>query len=194
MKNTKALSSLVGFFSLLLCMACKHKMSPKEYLQEIETNAHLNQVKVFDDIEFKLMYRPDRYYTYKSGKVASPDTSEASSHSFVLSVKDLKDHQEVLRRFTSDNDKYAQLVSYCSFTAEKDFRMIEDKDTTRPVFYHFERFNNISPTINFDLGFKGKSKSTDLVFVYNDQLLGVGRIYFTFKRAELNKINQIVVE
>lgn len=169
-------------------------MSPKEYLKEIETNAHLNQVKVFDDIEFKLMYRPDRYYRCKAGQKAKLDSTEQNNYSFILSVKDLKDHQEVLRRFSEDNDQYGQMVNYCSFTAEKDFRMIEGKDTSKPIFYHFERFNNISPTINFDLGFKAKGKDSDIVLVYNDQLLGIGRIYFTIKREELNKVDHIVIE
>ncbi len=195
MKSTRELAKIILLFVALVSAACTKKLSSVEYVQEVERNEHLNQTKVFDEIEFKLMYRPDRYYSYKHNKPYKAEEGKKKSYAFVMSVKDLKSHQEVLRRLTSAQEEYGQIVNYLSFEGEKDFWMVQGTDTLKNVFYHFERFNNISPTINFDLGFENNNAGKgDLVVVYDEPLFGVGRIHFTFKKEELDKVDHLVVE
>ncbi len=173
-------------------------LNTKEYTAWIENPDHgASFTKKINDFEFAVLYKPIDYIAAIESK-----NRNISKDSILKRRKDLKGYQYYtfrIRSFkdneffrtgmTSENEYYERLEYFVS-NAQSDIKLIEGKDTIACAVYHFERNYGISPYNNIVLSFEEKDSlnTNDKVFIYDDKMLGVGKIAVKIKADGLNDL------
>jgi len=77
----------------------------------------------------------------------------AKQSSFLLELKVLGYHDEMLKYEMGNLDQYYQRIEYYSFNVNEDIRLITNSDTIVCSQHHFERTYGLAPTIRLNLQF-----------------------------------------
>lgn len=191
------------FIMLMLCLntACSTKqvLGPKEYLSWIASNdAAINSTKDIGNYTIAIKYLPQDYLTLKEfetpytniDKKKFDETSKkfAGHHYFLMRITDSKTGQSVLRSNGADYGKYAERLNYFAFNAQNDFKLVDGIDTIDCVLHHFENNYSLSPINDITIVFPKKTIDNNMVFIWNDPVLGLGTIKFAFDKEDLKTI------
>lgn len=191
---------LSSFTVLMFITACnkKENLSADEYLEFVQNDKNgLTADKLVDDFEFSVLYKPVEYVVALEcrNKNISVDSiqnriKKLKGHQYyTLRIRSLKDDEFIKTGLSSENEYYSRLEYMVSF-AQMDMKLVEGKDTLPCVSYHFERNYGVSPVTNIVMAFEeiDTTFKNDKIFIYDDKILGVGKVALKFEAKDLKNI------
>lgn len=187
------------------------KFLASDYLGWIENeNNGMRVEKKIGDFTFSALYKPALYLAIKELKENSINKKNVEQkieeykglQYFTFRIAAENQQQELLKVGITSPEDYYSRIEYFSFNMQKDFKLIDGKDTLPCVLFHFERVYGLAPNATFVLGFPlTKEEQTDdkkiicpdKTIGFNDQVFGSGNIYMTIKSENLNRIPEIIL-
>ncbi len=186
--------------ALLASCSGPEKLDPRGYLEWIGASENgLKKEKEFDEVTIGLLYQPAEYQALKerwNGTASDLDTSNWS-----LRVGGLNEQLNFHFRIKSnsqvhplelegDRDPYFDRLQYYLTSAQRDFILVVDQqDTLECKLYHYERNYGTAPIMDMQVTFERPAQwGEELQFIYNDPLLGIGKINFTYSQDEITTI------
>lgn len=193
---------IIFFWSSMMLLSCTQKeLNVKDYLAWV--NNPENGLKVSKEIkEYKieLFYKPVEYIAINEQKTTEIDTAL-----FFQRIKEIKDFQyytlkieslkgtEMMRTNISSEHEYSQRLQYFSDLVQYDLLLEENNDTLTCQLFHFERNYGVAPYNNIVLGFPKPTQENAKTLVFNDQLLGIGKIKLKIEKENIDNIPNIIL-
>ncbi|MBS1635848.1 MAG: hypothetical protein JST26_07975 [Bacteroidetes bacterium] len=189
---------------MLVLVGCQRaSLSPAEYMAWVEDKDNgMIANKDLDDFEYSLLYKPLDYVLAKeeSSGILKKEQIEQRRNElgamqyFTLKIT-AKNAKELLRAGITSEDQYYQRLEYFMSYMQNDTYLIEGKDTLPCLLFHFERNYGLAPYNTFVLGYAGskeKQITNDKVFVYDDKILGTGKVMMTVQAKDIEKAPNII--
>jgi hypothetical protein len=189
------------------CSDKKTECGPDEYINWINNpENHMISEYRSDSFTFSLQYRPAPYLALIEAGTSGISKEELneiekgfSHHTQFLFQVSLSDGQrDWLQAGAKKFNDIEEQIKYLSFSMQKDFQLVTEKDTIDCSMFHFERDYGIRPNGTFLLGFPFTVNSTDsndivnisksLKVIYNDSAFEDETVEFNFSSKDLNKI------
>jgi hypothetical protein len=176
---------LLVFFSF----SCSN-MSLLEYKNWVESD--LKEVKKVDGLVFSVQFKPALYMAMLEmrgfenvSKLDSISKTFNDQVDFNFVVENVKSNDEPLR-YEVDYSEYQKRVAYTLSGFERDFYIINGKQTVPCSFAHYEPTYNIGAKNVFVLSFGLKlDVNQDLQLVYEDKVFNKGVLKFFWSSSEL---------
>ena len=195
---------IVGFMiNAVFIIGCSKpsNLNTKDYAAWIENPANgVCITKKISDFEFAVLYKPIEYVVAMESKnkniskdsILKRRENLKGYQYFTFRIRSLKDNEFLKTGMTSQNEYYERLEYFVS-NAQNDIKLVEEKDTIPCALYHFERNYGISPYSSIVLSFEEKDNSNtkDKVFIYEDKVLGIGKIAIKIKGSELSDLPKL---
>lgn len=183
-------------FCVSIISSCGPKKIPlNEYMAYIENVENGYKVKnETDKIEMTVQFRPPEYKIIKSFGWNEIDYQTHQTLmqeydnglEFLFTIRP-KENIDLLKVDFSSMDSRNR-IKYLSSDAQKDFKLINGKDTLNCDMYHFERLYNLDSRIQFLIGFSKPEKVRDLQLIYSDKCWGFEIQRFSFDSKKINNI------
>lgn len=202
------LNGIGCLLSVLLLTSCgKETLAPKEYVNFIRSEkSGLLVSKTIDGFEFSLLYKPCEYIALMQdkdeniSKIALDEKIKLMQgmQYYTFTIK-TESGQELMREGISAENEYYERLDYIVSYMQNDLSLIDGKDTLPCALFHYERNYNVAPQNNFVLGFEkpksttgeGANNATDKTLVFNDQILGIGKLMLTINSSAIQNIPQL---
>jgi hypothetical protein len=151
-----------------------------------------------EEVEVSVQYRPAEYMALvEMGGNAEPamfdeltDKYKGTAY-FSVSIKKLTGDGDVLQSSENDRGKYYDRLKYFSEDIKNDVYVLAGHDTVPCVLNHLERTYKLTPYTNmlfaFEVGKENITKNEQLVFVYDDRALNMGKQSFKISTATIKK-------
>ena len=177
----------------------KDELSPVEYAAWVENESNgLKVKKNISDYEFTLLYKPLDYVVVremKSEELKKKLLDERKKELegmqyYTLKIKS-NTSNDLMKTGISSEDEYYQRLEYFMSPAQDDISLIDGRDTLPCLLYHFERNYGLAPFNNIVLGFaktEDKKEQKDKTLIYDDQVLGTGKIQITIKGNDIEQL------
>lgn len=178
------------------------QVTVQEYLMWCaDKNNKLNKSKDIADLRFDLSYMPapcmaylelrTETYNFLKFQEACNHYSDMSYFNFKLEIID--GTGELLKYKLQSPSQYDQRVKYMSFDMQKDFCLVQGKDTLFPGLFHFERIFEVAPYSTVMVAFDNKqfNKESEFTIIYNDKLFEKGFVKFNYKNKQLINLPNI---
>lgn len=200
-------------FFLWMLMACSCSNSPTLEPDELKSwvmnpdNGMLKEKEIYP-FRLSLLYKPAAYVVLHELK-ASPGTEEfqhlikeqSAYYHFTLRIDSKDRKEEFLKTGIKNNGEYYERLQYFTGLIQKDVSIVIGNDTLPCVFAHLERLYHMASYGDLHLVFpvskKDNKNSNNMVgslsFVYEDYILGVGPLKFTYDTETINRIPQIKI-
>lgn len=192
--------------SILLLTSCGREiLAPKEYVNFIRSEkSGLLVSKTIDGFEFSLLYKPCEYIALMQDKDESMSKAALDEkikpmegmQYYTFTIK-TESGQELMREGINAENEYYERLDYIVSYMQNDLTLIDGKDTLPCTLFHYERNYNVAPQNNFVLGFEkpkaaaGANAATDKTLVFNDQILGIGKLMLTINSSAIQNIPQL---
>lgn len=165
---------------LLLVGCSKKKMSAEQYEHYIRsTESGLVRSAGQGELLMTLQYQP----------------GSTSEHRFFLFFSDVNKARSATALAGNDLEAKTMLYQYFDIEAASQIRLIQDGDTLLPRHYHYERTYDLAPYDCISMSFPAKEDSRgDLIFYFNENILGFGPQRWTFNLHDIERANQIEIE
>ena len=100
-----------------------------------------------------------------------------------IQLKDAKvgSNAGLLNHLTGDYVSYETYFKDLAFTANEHVELVINGDTLLPLIYHFEPTYELAKSVRLIFGFPKKNNSDEMTFIFDDELIGYGRLKFIFK-------------
>jgi hypothetical protein len=185
---------------LIICMltSCKKKeLECNEFIRWIENEDNgLRVTKKIDDYNFTLQYKPFEYIFLLENKSLKPslvDFNARKNEMGGMQYYTLRISSESTRELMNvgnqqETDYYGKLEYFTSFMND-DICLVQNGDTLPCLLFHFERNYGLSPNNDFVLGFESGAKQVEggeRTIIYNDQVLGTGKVKFSISNQDIN--------
>jgi hypothetical protein len=191
---------IVIFWSSIMLLSCTQKeVTVGEYLNWVKNPENgLVVSKEFENYKISLFYKPVEFIAINEQRTTSIDTTV-----FFNRLKQLEEFQyytlkiesltgeDVLKTNISTEQEYFDRLYYFTDVLEYDLMLEENKDTLSCQLCHFERNYGVAPYNNIDLGFTSSEIQTDKTLVFNDQVLGLGKIKLKIAKKDIDNIPKI---
>ena len=94
---------------------------------------------------------------------------------------------DLLKALSTDHASYEEILKYCAFGIEKDFKLVSNNGDTIPCSYcHFERTYGLSPGLSFQTAFKRPAGNfDDVTVILDDKIFDHGNVKFYFTQDAL---------
>lgn len=200
-------------FFLLMLLVCSCSNSPTVEPDELKNwvmnpdNGLLKEKEIYP-FRISLLYKPAPFVVLHELKIA-PEAKEfqqlvkeqSAYYHFTLRIDSKDRKEEFLKAGIKNNGEYYERLQYFTGLIQKDVSIITDNDTLPCVFAHLERLYHMASYGDIHLVFpvskKDNKNSTDMVgslsFIYEDYILGVGPLKFTYDTETINQIPQIKI-
>lgn len=191
----------VLFISVFILISCEknRNLELDEYVKHIENidNGFCVE-KEIDELNFKLIYKPIDYvlsYELRNGSLSKDSVNVRKVglkgyQYFTLQIRSKKDN-EILKSGIQNENEYFERLEYFMSAAQDDLFLIDGLDTLPCLVYHFERNYGLAPTNNMLLAFEEKKNSqqiNDKKILFDEKVLGVGKILISIKANDLEKL------
>jgi hypothetical protein len=202
MKNITAIVNNITILLILTLMGCgKQTLPPDEFIAWVENSSHgLSVKKEFKDVEFQVLFKPAQYIVAKelaNGGIAKQDVPQRlkdleGMQYFTLRIK-ATDSDELLSANAVNEEQYNQRLEYFMDAIQSDISLIDGKDTLPCALSHYERTYGLAPYNNFVLAFskpktKGNDNITSKIIVFNDKIMGTGKVMLKIESKDLNNV------
>lgn len=191
---------IIFFWSSMMLLSCTQKeLSVKDYLAWVNNPENgLKVSKEIKDYKIELFYKPAEYIAINEQKTTEIDTAL-----FFQRIKEIKDFQyytlkieslkgtEMMRTNIASEHEYSQRLQYFSDLVQYDLSLEENNDTLSCQLFHFERNYGVAPYNNIVLGFPKPTQENAKTLVFNDQILGIGKI--KLKIENIDNIPNIIL-
>jgi hypothetical protein len=170
----------------------------------------LTSEKKIDRFTFSAVYMPWEYIVARenNGKLNEQMLKKKVAEIndlqyYTFHIEDNQENEEVLMAEIDSKEEYYQRIQYFSFEMQNDLKLVDGEDTLDCVLFHFERNYGIKSKATFSLGFPLTAKekeekdenpeimNQDKVIIYDDHILGVGKLNIKIDQKNLNKIPEI---
>lgn len=200
-RNNIILFFLAINFAFTVACSKPSTLNAKEYVAWIENPDNgVCITKKINDFEFAILYKPVDYIVAMESKnkniskdsILKRKNSLKGYQYYTFRIRSFKDNEFFRTGMTSENEYYERLEYFVS-NAQNDITLVEGKDTIPCAVYHFERNYGISPYNNIVLSFEEKDSlnTADKVFIYEDKVLGLGKIAIKIKANELSELPKL---
>lgn len=193
---------IIFFFGSMMLFSCTQKeLSVKDYLAWVNNPENgLKVSKEIKDYKIELFYKPAEYIAINEQKTTEIDTAL-----FYQRIKEIKDFQyytlkieslkgtEMMRTNISSEHEYSQRLQYFSDLVQYDLSLEENNDTLSCQLFHFERNYGVAPYNNIVLGFPKPTQENAKTLVFNDQILGIGKIKLKIEKENIDNIPNIIL-
>ena len=141
------MKKVVYIFSIgFLLLACKSKLSPKEYVKTIRSEEMgLVQSSGNENFNFSVQYKPLEYIAVLEQRDNASEETVASRTKelkglqyYNIKIQSLKG-EDVLKSGIQEEKEYYNRLNYLSTFLKQDLYIIQGKDTLSPALYQFER-------------------------------------------------------
>lgn len=203
MRNTRVVQNkwlIIAMASCLLWACSPSQLDYKAYVQWVESDkSHLSAVKDLDDFEYTLIYKPLDYMVakeYLNGAITKEQIDSrrkeyGKMQYYTLKIK-AKSSNELLGANAGSEQEYYGRLEYFMSAMSSDLQLIDGKDTLPCLLYHYERNYGLAPYSSFVLGFdQGKTPAEDKVMVYDDHVLGSGKVMIKIKAEDIKQVPAI---
>lgn len=193
---------IIFFFGSMMLFSCAQKeLSVKDYLAWVNNPENgLKVSKEIKDYKIELFYKPAEYIAINEQKTTEIDTAL-----FYQRIKEIKDFQyytlkieslkgtEMMRTNIASEHEYSQRLQYFSDLVQYDLSLEENNDTLTCQLFHFERNYGVAPYNNIVLGFPKPTQENAKTLVFNDQMLGIGKIKLKIEKENIDNIPNIIL-
>lgn len=193
---------ILFFLCSTMLFSCTQKeLSVKDYLAWVNNPENgLKVSKEIKDYKIELFYKPAEYIAINEQKTTEIDTAL-----FYQRIKEIKDFQyytlkieslkgtEMMRTNISSEHEYSQRLQYFSDLVQYDLLLEENNDTLTCQLFHFERNYGVAPYNNIVLGFPKPTQENAKTLVFNDQILGIGKIKLKIEKENIDNIPNIIL-
>jgi hypothetical protein len=198
-------SNLLFLFVLIIFLtSCSKKnLETTDYVSWVENESNgLSVTKELDDIKYRLLYKPVDYVVakelinnaIKKNEVESRKKELGNMNYFTLRIESKKS-EELMRVNIKSEDEYYHRLEYFMGYMQDDIYLVDGTDTINPSLFHFERNYGLAPFNDFVLGFnKSNRDPQDLYFIYNDQVLGTGKISIKINKDDISNVPNIIMK
>ncbi len=202
MKNKYQFFFLIAGIALLFSCNNVDELKIPAYLDWVNdpTNG-LKVAKELNDYKFELFYKPVEFVAIKEQRKTDIDT--ALYHQRITELNGLQYYtlrietligQEMMRTGIGSEQDYSNRLQYFSDLAQYDMRLIDGSDTLSCVLFHFERNYGVAPYNNIVLGFpKTEGNTNSKTFIFDEQVLGVGRVNLKIANTDINNIPKVIL-
>jgi len=173
----------LGLLVFAVLFACKKQyfVSMPDTEKVYYTNDALVLRKEIGNYFFELKHAPDQ----------SSENDTQEHQSFILKIGVMKGN-DILSEGIGDESEYHTRLTYFDQEAQSDMKLVENGDTLSCLLYHFERNYGIAPFNNIVMTFpnaKDKTILNDKLFIFEDNILGLGTIKFKLEKEFLKKLS-----
>ena len=185
---------------MMLLPSCSQKeVTVSEYLNWVKNPENgLVVSKEFENYKISLFYKPVEFIAINEQKTTTIDTTVFFSRLkqlnefqyYTLKIESLTG-EDVLSTNISTEQEYFDRLYYFTDVLEYDLMLEENNDTLSCQLCHFERNYGVAPYNNIDLGFTSSEIQTDKTLVFNDQVLGLGKIKLKIAKKDIDNIPKI---
>lgn len=173
-------------------------LAPEDYLKWIADESHgLVQERAFDDLLFRLRYRPIEALALQQKGMAADSASLApaiaerrGAYYFDLRIWSLKE-QDVLSKGSEAPEDYHYKQYYFTSLVGDDLSLVLGRDTLHCALAHFERTYGTTPFNDLVMSFLDEATGPldkDIRFIYNDRAFGVGRVEFLIRKEDILRV------
>jgi len=159
--------------------------------------------KKIQDLEFQLMYKPVDYILaceIKNGALNAAAIDERRRELqgyqyYTFRIKAVGSN-ELLSEGNGNEQEYYSRLEYFTSYAQEDMMLVDGTDTLPCLLYHYERNFGLSPVTAITLSFENphKEQLQDKTFIYNDRILGLGKVSLMLKAEDLTGLPQLITE
>jgi hypothetical protein len=188
------------FLPALLFTGCAQRdvLEAHDYLKWFEQPDNgATASKEIGDFEFSILYKPVDYILAleSRGRVLPEEQLKKRKQElegfqyYTFRIKSNKDQEFFRTGMQAENDYYVRLEYFISM-AQDDICLVEGSDTLVCAVYHFERNYGVSPYSHIVLSFPEPDSlnSRDKVFIYNDKVLGTGKVIMKISADQLTDL------
>lgn len=182
----------------------KEKLTVTPYKNWLEKKGKevLQTEKKVEDYTFSALYRPVDYLAladmanepFDEQRFKKKKEQYEGLQYFTFKISAEGQNTELLKVNLKSKDDYYKRIEYFSFKMQNDLKLIENSDTLDCVLFHFERVYNIAPYALFTVAFPEGNTNTDKTIFYDDNILGVGRIFLKVKAENINAIPELTTK
>lgn len=193
---------LISTAAILFFGCGKKSLAPDDYKRWMvdENNGMVTQSTI-GDFTFSLYYLPLDWKIVSSGQPAISEEDFQNKKSemqgmeyFMLRVA-ASDDSDVFKKDTKDISEAYERMDYFDYGMQDDLSLLLESDTIPCVLYHAENSNHAYPFVNIMLGFNTNKhiseNNSDRVFIYNDKLLGLGKVTLVIRGKDLDSMPNI---
>lgn len=203
------MGTMTRYFLILVfigLVACNKKAVDAEtYIQFVNNpeNGLLKNIEV-GDFKIEVQLRPVEYVVIQelgAENLLKEDfetrVKDNNQEYFLLRIGSKDSKSDALSNGITAQNEYLERIGYLIANIDKDIYLIEGDDTLRCAMHHFERSYHLTSYHNILLVFdrsisKGK-KGQDQLFVYDDAILGIGKLNIKFESKAINNIPNILL-
>lgn len=182
---------------ILSCVAvvsCQKELTKNEY-QSFVVDPENGLRKDFEtkDFDISVMYEPAEYLQAKmsDNEIEPVSLSDIENYEHFQFRIRLKSGSNILMYNETSSKNEVTRINHFGFTAQDDFIIVSELDTSRCKLAHYSRNYNLSPTVDLTLAFDRIEKTSDWQFIYSDQQFDLGRIKFLFKQEDLEDLPKL---
>ncbi len=196
------LLNILGIICMLLMVSCKPKSVTTEELFAFVNNTDNGFIRSeqIGGYELTVIHQPaelkaalelqDTIPTDAGFKQLLEVKKETMDFIFRIGSKDQKG--DALEQGISNLAQYQDRLGYLASAIHHDFMLVNDKDTIPCILHHYERNFQMAHFHQVLLSFKRPENMSDEIrVIYNDRLLGTGKVQFVFKKERINNIPEI---
>lgn len=182
----------------LLSGCSRGPLAPRDYLKWLADEDHgLVQERSFDDLSLRLEYRPAEQMALQekgldatAAELAPAIAARKGAHYFNLRMRSLKT-SDLLTARAQDEDDYFRRQYYFSSLVENDLSLVIGEDTLPCSLVHFERTYGAVPFNNLVMSFVDDHEDPlreDVRLLYDDHAFDLGKVEFTIRKEDLQRI------
>jgi hypothetical protein len=189
----------------LLFNACKPaSLGIKEYMAYIDDPSNgLLKTEEIGDFKISVQYRPVEYISVIEVRDADDDLSPAefskamkeneNMQFFLLRIAGTLKKEDALLSGLSREEEYYERLSHLIGGIEKNVLLVDGVDTLPCMMHHYERNYKLSDFHNITLIFEKKKdkQAHDKTLIYDDVMLGIGKIKINITRESINSIPEL---
>lgn len=183
--------------------SCSNSMSPAGYLKYVsDEDHHLKREVTVGPWEYEIQYKPSAYIIYSENRTgvssdAYKKREETLKRTAWFNITFRKSHsaETPLKSDISGLEEYNSRLSYFSYEARKDIRLLYKGVEIEPMSYHFETNYGLTPQETIVVGFllPDERPEHELQLSLNDRVFGNGIIKATIDPADIHKAEQIEI-
>ncbi len=199
------MSRILILLSCLMLYGCSRTaLLPEDFITYVDDPANgLIEEKEIGDFSFSVQYHPPAYEAIR-GLGKEPITREAFNGSlkeqenlqyYVLRIAASDKKSDVLKLGAMNNSEYTSRISYFTNNVMNDIVLVDGNDTLACVMHHWERTYKMTYYTTLMLPFEtgAKYSSNDKRIIFNDKVLGVGKVQVVISQSNINKVPPIEI-
>jgi hypothetical protein len=180
----------------------KKTLSPEQYIEWMnDKNNGLINVQEIGGYKFQLQYQPAEYLAVCEMISEGNDMTRANFDSVYAQYKGMQycllkigsatKGEDFLKQSISTEQEYFDRIQYFTSYVQHDMFLLEPNDTQTCSMHHFERSYSLNSFNTILLAFPNKGNPGQKELLFNDQVLGIGKIRFTIPEKSLSRIPSI---